>query len=627
MNYFTFRRLGLLLVLSMLGGCQAANGVYEVRSFGARGDGKHLDTPAVNKAIDAASRAGGATVHFSSGTYLCYSIHLKSNVCLYLDHGAWIQAAGTTEKGQYDPPEPFPFPNQYQDFGHTHWHNSLMWGEDIHDVSILGPGVISGLNALNRGSARPETVAVDGVDASGKKVKKKVPKPAPWETTTEPSPDAEVPWEVEVAKGDIRPGPVTQPSETGKPRKWRWATSRLSPDIPTQDYSAIIATTQPIIEPATKPTTKPEYPDEKEELGPGIGNKAIAIKRGHNVIIRDVSIYEAGHFGILATAVDGLTIDNVKIDTNRDGMDIDCCHNVHVSNCSVNSPQDDGICLKASFGLGYFRDTENVTIDSCMVSGGYMEGSLLDGTFRKIGHGYNNNKHTSRTGRIKFGTESNGGFKNIAISNCLFDNCQGLAIETVDGGVIDNVVVTNIVMRDLVSSPLFIRLGARMRGPKGTPVGAIRHVMISNIIAQCAAQRYACIITGIPGHEIEDLHIHDVRLIFPGGGTSKWAEREPWEQVIGYPDPSRLGGEPSYGFYIRHVSGLEMKDIELSTIQSDARAPFWVRDVEHFYMQHITATHPAMTPMLILQRVEDFTTHWVQGIEDLHVDNVQREKF
>src|ERR1700748_2251930 len=109
--------------------------------------------------------------------------------------------------------------------------------------------------------------------------------------------------------------------------------------------------------------------------------------------------------------------------TNRDGMDIDCCRNVRVSNCSVNSPYDDGICLKSTYALGMFRATENVTITNCLVSG-YDEGSFLDGTYKR------EDKWVERTGRIKFGTESNGGFKNIAISNCIFDFCQGLALET-----------------------------------------------------------------------------------------------------------------------------------------------------------------------------------------------------
>ena len=111
-------------------------------------------------------------------------------------------------------------------------------------------------------------------------------------------------------------------------------------------------------------------------------------------------------FGILATGSTSMTIDDLKkIDTNGDGMDIDCCHsNVRVSNCSVNSPWDDGICLKSSFGLGQFRSTENVTIAGCLVSG-YDEGTLLDGT-----RTYTPSKNAAPTGRIKFGTESNGGF-------------------------------------------------------------------------------------------------------------------------------------------------------------------------------------------------------------------------
>src|SRR5213592_2253514 len=129
----------------------------------------------------------------------------------------------------------------------------------------------------------------------------------------------------------------------------------------------------------------------------------------------------AGWFAILATGVDNFTIDNLKIDTNRDGMDIDCCRNVRISNCTVNSPFDDGICLKSSYGLGSARAAENVTITNCQVSG-YDEGTLLDGTFKRTVT-YNGGP----TGRIKFGTESNGGYQNVVVSNCVFDYCRGLA--------------------------------------------------------------------------------------------------------------------------------------------------------------------------------------------------------
>ena len=117
---------------------------------------------------------------------------------------------------------------------------------------------------------------------------------------------------------------------------------------------------------------------------PGVGNKAIALKHCYNVVLRDFSILKGGHFGLLLTGVDNVTIDNLKIDTDRDGMDIDCCRNVRVSNCTVNSPWDDGICPKSSYALGYPRATENVTISNCYVTGTYEIGSVLDGSFRKL---------------------------------------------------------------------------------------------------------------------------------------------------------------------------------------------------------------------------------------------------
>src|SRR5438874_4689461 len=108
----------------------AESNVYNVKTFGASGDGKTLDTPAINKTIDAAAAVGGGTVFFPAGSYLSVSIHLKSNIALYLDQGATIGAADTAPGVTYD----LPAPNQWdawQDFGHSHFHNSLIWGENL----------------------------------------------------------------------------------------------------------------------------------------------------------------------------------------------------------------------------------------------------------------------------------------------------------------------------------------------------------------------------------------------------------------------------------------------------------------------------------------------------------------
>src|SRR3989449_2069535 len=131
-------------------------GLYNVKTFGAKADGKTIDTPAINKAIDAAAAAGGGTVFFPAGNYLSVSIHLKSNIALYLDQGATIVAANTSSAAKYDPPEPNQW-DAYQDFGHTHWHNSLIWGENLTNVSIVGPGLIygKGLTRWGPGPRRP----------------------------------------------------------------------------------------------------------------------------------------------------------------------------------------------------------------------------------------------------------------------------------------------------------------------------------------------------------------------------------------------------------------------------------------------------------------------------------------
>ncbi len=202
----------------------------------------------------------------------------------------------------------------------------------------------------------------------------------------------------------------------------------------------------------------------------GRGNKSISLKACGNVTLRDYTIQHGGWFGILATGVDNLTINDLKIDTNRDGMGIACCRNVHVSDCTVNSPSDDGICPKSSYGLGFARATENVTITNCQVSG-YDEGTLLDGTLQ----------HTiqSQIGRIKFGTESNGGFENITVSSCTFAYCRGLALEEVDGGKLEDVAISNITMPNVFNSPIYVRLGSRLRGPSGIVVGDVARVSIA----------------------------------------------------------------------------------------------------------------------------------------------------
>jgi polygalacturonase len=283
-------------------------------------------------------------------------------------------------------------------------------------------------------------------------------------------------------------------------------------------------------------------------------------------------------------------------------MDIDCCKNVRVSNCTVNSPWDDAIVPKSSFALGYNRPCENMNITNCFVSGCYQLGTVLDGTWKKFT--MEADHKLGGTGRIKLGTESNGGFINIAISNCVFEGCQGLALETVDGALLEDVAVTNITMRDIISCPIYLRLGARLRGPKGaagtdqsTVVGTLKRVLLSNIACHNTVSRFGSNITGIPGFPVEDLKISDVYVECVGGGTADQVKIDVPEKENGYPEPGLLGPLPTYGFYFRHVNRLEMSHVEVAPVAPDARPAVYLDDVHRADFFAITApsTPPAFS--------------------------------
>jgi polygalacturonase len=501
---------------------------YSVRDHGAIGDGRTLDTAAINKAIDAAAAGGGGTVIFPAGNYLCYSIRLKSNIALFLEPGASIIAADQPQAGQsgYDSFEPNQWGDLvYQDFGHSHWHNSLIWGENLENISILGPGRIWG-------------------------------------------------------RGLLRDGGTT----------------------------------------------------------PGQGNKTIALKLCRNVILKDFTVYQGGWFVLLATGVDNLTVSNVKVDTNRDGFDIDCCRNVRISDCSINSPYDDAICLKSSYGLGFARATDNVTINGCQVSG-YTMGTFLDGTYQfSAGRG--------ATGRIKFGTESNGGFRNIAISNCIFAHCCGLAIESVDGAVIEDVTISNIAMEYIANPPIFVRLGGRMRGPEGIPLGVLRRININNVVAAYASSRAASIISGIPGHPVEDISLSNIRILYNGGDGTGGVSRggraggrgtgqpsaglDPFgvpELEDNYPEPTMFGTLPAYGLYVRHVRGLSANHIDLSLANNDTRPPVMIYDAAEVQLGHVRVEAAANVPVVRLNQVSDFSTEKCLGLKDMHRDKIDKENL
>lgn len=473
-----------LLSLFMLEGTAK---VYDVKVYGAKGDGITLDSPAINKAIETAVTEGGGEVYFPAGTYLSGSIRLMSNIHLNLSAGCTIMAA-PSEMNAYDESESFGGFPEYQDGGHTYFHNSLIWAENAENISITGHGMIDGKGLTKKDTERA---------------------------------------------GNVQGGSI------------------------------------------------------------GTGDKAIALKLCRNITLRDITIYRGGHFAIIVTGCERGVIDNVTIDTNRDGIDIDCCKYLSVSNCRINTPSDDALVLKSSYALKRPVVCEQITVTNCQISG-YKFGTFLSGEYipEKVGW---------VCGRFKLGTESNGGYRGITLSNCTFNYSSGLAFESVDRGIMENISVSNITMNHVHHYPIYITTGCRNRGPKeDTHLSTAKNIQISNVIANDCDSLCSIIVTGMADEPIKNVWLNNIRLNYRGGGEPLADPRGYREQGTNYPEPRFAGLTPAYGLYARHVEGLHINGLSVSCQKPDARPVVVLDDVFHATIRGMEDdNHPVSTPDVV----------------------------
>ena len=300
-----------------------------------------------------------------------------------------------------------------------------------------------------------------------------------------------------------------------------------------------------------------------------------------DVRIQEATLKNSACWGLSFELCENLTLHKLNIFNraywNNDGTDLTDCKNVRITDCAINSA-DDGICLK-SYYPGYCDDT--FYISNCTIRSG--------------------------ASAIKFGTASFGGFKNITIDNIhVFDTYRSaIAVESVDGGDIENIKVTNIRALN-TGNAIFIRLGNRVRK---TP-GSIKNIYIANMKVEVPFGRpdinydlraeepayhnpFASSITGIPGHNVKDITLENIDILYPGRASRAQAYFPLWrlkdypEKVSNYPEFSMFGEMPSWAFYIRHAEGITMKNIRLRLDKDDFRPAFILDDVHKMGIQRL----------------------------------------
>jgi polygalacturonase len=287
-----------------------------------------------------------------------------------------------------------------------------------------------------------------------------------------------------------------------------------------------------------------------------------------NVLVENITLKNSGCWMQHYLACEKLQIRGVRVfnrnNFNNDGLDIDGCKNVTVSDF-ISDSDDDGITLKSTSP----RKCENIVITNCVVS--------------------------SHCNAIKLGTESTGGYKNIVISNCVVhpsenqdtvyygskNGTSGISLEVVDGGSLEDVSISNIHIEG-TQSPLFIRLGNRARpykkGIEVNNIGILRGISISSVRIK-NAKGFGCSITGQPGFPVENIRLSNICMEMEGGCTVDSTHKKIAEKPKDYPEATMFGMLPAYGFYIRHARNITFAGLEITNRKDDARPAFFFDDV------------------------------------------------
>ncbi|MFK7770865.1 MAG: glycoside hydrolase family 28 protein [Saprospiraceae bacterium] len=465
---------------------------FNILDFGAKPDGKTLNTTAIQSAIDAATKNGGGRVLIPKGEFLTGAFFLKTGTELHLQKEAII--LGSTNPKHY--------------FKLNRW-KALVMADNQNDISITGQGEING-------QGRELALHIDSLFYAGQ--------------------------------------------------------------IDSAQYNFI--------------ERRPKY-YLRPQLIEFVSCKKITIK---NVTLRNAACWVQTY-----DKCENIIMDSVRTESdaywNNDGIDIQDCKNVRITNCYVNAA-DDGICIKSQYE-DYLCDS--IYISNCTVR--------------------------SSASAVKFGTVSHGGFKNVVIKNIkIYDTFRSaIAIEVVDGAVLENILIDSITAIN-TGNAIFIRLSERSKKKK---MGILKNVIIKNVKVEVAFERpdykyeirgpalpffhntFPSSITGIPGFPIENVRLENIEIIYPGKGNNGLAnaplsrlDQVP-EKIKAYPEFSMFGELPAWGFYVRHMDGLTMKNIKLTIKEPDYRPAFVFDDVKNLDIESLKIEGDKKSKHIILRNTEN----------------------
>ena len=182
-------------------------------------------------------------------------------------------------------------------------------------------------------------------------------------------------------------------------------------------------------------------------------------------------------------------------------------------------------------------------------------------------------------------------------------------------------------MKDIQGAPFFLRIGARMRGPAGVPVGVLRRINISNVVIYSENPNYCSMIVGLPGHPVEDVRLSNIQIRIKGGAPKEQALNQVEEHEKSYPDPQEFGAMPAYGFFVRHAKNVEMNHVTMKLENDDFRPAFILDDVIGAGLNDVTVSKVGDVPSVILKNAEDIRIKDCRPVMDYEIQKIDSKQL